>query len=46
MASAGEVDRPIVDYTAAINLQPEGYRYLQRGDLYRKKHDFEHAIAD
>jgi tetratricopeptide (TPR) repeat protein len=46
MASAGEVDRPIVDYTAAINLQPEGYRYLQRGDLYRKRHDFEHAIAD
>lgn len=43
---AGETERPIADYTTAINLQPTGYRYLQRGDLYRKKHDIERAVAD
>jgi tetratricopeptide (TPR) repeat protein len=45
-AGEGEIDRPIADYTAAINLEANGYRYLQRGDLYRKKGDLVDAIAD
>ncbi|MGB8632324.1 MAG: tetratricopeptide repeat protein, partial [Xanthobacteraceae bacterium] len=45
-AGDGEIDRPIADYTAAINLEANGYRYLQRGDLYRKKGDLQHATAD
>jgi tetratricopeptide (TPR) repeat protein len=45
-AGEGEIDRPIADHTAAINFEANGYRYLQRGDLYRKKGDRQHAVAD
>jgi tetratricopeptide (TPR) repeat protein len=46
MASLGELDRVIADYSTAIDLQPSGNRYFQRGEIYRKKGDPDRARAD
>jgi tetratricopeptide (TPR) repeat protein len=39
-------DRAIADYTASIGLEPTGYRYTSRGDLYHRKGDEAAAQAD
>jgi tetratricopeptide (TPR) repeat protein len=46
MQSANEIDRPIEDYSAAIALQPTGYRLNTRAELYRRKGDLDRAAAD
>jgi tetratricopeptide (TPR) repeat protein len=46
LANAREIDRAIEDYTAAINLEPNAYRFFERGELYRKKGEQGLAIAD
>jgi tetratricopeptide (TPR) repeat protein len=46
MANAGEIDRPIADYTTAVNLQPAGYMLFSRGELHHKKGDLDRAAAD
>jgi tetratricopeptide (TPR) repeat protein len=46
MVYTGEIDRPIADFTAAIELQPRSYSLFSRGELYAKKGDQERANAD
>ena len=42
----GDFDKAIVDYTAALALQPNDDFYLARAECYQKKGDFERALAD
>lgn len=42
----GEYDSAIVDLTKAIDIRPTADRFLNRGAAYRRKGEFERALAD
>jgi len=42
----GDYDQAIVDFTAAIRLNPSAYSYNSRGITYLQKGDYDRAIAD